>query len=189
MIQFTDSFLCLTFCIILSNYCYVSLTQKLWTKFRSSFSMGELLITSQLSMAYLSPSSACIVTKMMGSTKSYLFCSSNTPNLVLQVITKNIYHLMRIVLNKYQIIFVGIALIVVSQTVDNRMRNWRQLFDILLITSIIFFTYCLLFFILRMNPIIWLIDFMFYDSKRVSFEFLKNKSKHIIHLTFDDRSI
>ena len=80
-----------------------------------------------------------------------------------------------------QVIFVGIALIVVFQTfVDNRSRDSNQLFDIIIISSIIFFTYCVLLSILSMNPIIWLIDFMFSQTERVSFIYICPCSSLII---------
>ena len=98
MIEILDAFVWLTGVAFVSNVIYYVIVYKMPSLWRSSFSYGELLIVSHSCVAFVSTSGACVVTKLFNPSLSYMFCSTHTPTLVLQVIypmieTFTVYHL------------------------------------------------------------------------------------------------
>ncbi|XP_054168608.1 dolichol kinase-like, partial [Oppia nitens] len=119
-----DDIILLTFLAFISNYCYYITIYKIPTYLRSSFSTGELLIVGQASVAYLSTSGACLITKLLKPSKCHLFCSPNTSNLILQTL------------------FVGISFIVLIQmTITYKLREKYKWLPLMTIGLLIYITY------------------------------------------------
>ncbi|CAG2170443.1 unnamed protein product [Oppiella nova] len=81
-----NAFVWLTAVAFVSNVIYYVIVYKMPSLWRSSFSYGELFIVSHCCVAFVSTSGACVVTKLFNPSLSYMFCSTHTPTLVLQVL-------------------------------------------------------------------------------------------------------